>query len=71
MSYFETAWKPKRWDQRFRFVFVRTRTKKQYKGPVQLDLFIPHEYGYKFNPSYSQWFLADSEEDQVLRFRMR
>lgn len=48
VSYFETAWKPKSWDQRFRFLFIRTRTKKQYKGPVQLDLFIPHEYGYEF-----------------------
>lgn len=47
-SYFETAWKPKSWDQRFRFVFVRTRTKKQHKGPVQLDLFIPYEYGHEF-----------------------
>jgi hypothetical protein len=48
VSYFETAWKPQAWDQRFRFVFVRTRTKKQYKGPVQLDLFIPHAFGYEF-----------------------
>ena len=48
VAYFEAAWKPQAWDQRFRFVFVRTRTKKQYKGPVQLDLFIPHEYGYEF-----------------------
>ena len=48
VSYFETAWKPKVWDQRFRFVFVRTRTKKQQKGPVQLDLFVPYEYGNAF-----------------------
>jgi len=48
VSYFETSWKPKCWDDRFRFVFVRTRTKKQQKGPVQLDLFIPYEYGYEF-----------------------
>ena len=48
VSYFETAWKPKVWNQRFRFVFVRTRTKKQQKGPVQLDLFIPYEYGHEF-----------------------
>jgi hypothetical protein len=47
-SYFESEWKPKRWDQRFRFLFIRTRTKKQQKGPVQLDLFIPYEYGYEF-----------------------
>jgi hypothetical protein len=47
-SYFESDWKPKCWDRRFRFVFIRTRSKKQLKGPLQLDLFIPHEYGYEF-----------------------
>jgi hypothetical protein len=47
-SYFESNWKPKCWDQCFRFVFIRTRSKKQQKGPLQLDLFIPYEYGYEF-----------------------
>ena len=47
-SYFETSWKPQCWDRCFRFLFIRTRTKKQQKGPVQLDLFIPYEYGYEF-----------------------
>jgi hypothetical protein len=47
-SYFESNWKPKCWDQCFRFVFIRTRSKKQQKGPLQLDLFIPYEYGYDF-----------------------
>jgi len=46
--YFETPWKPQSWNRRFRFVFVRTRVKRQHKGPVQLDLFIPYEYGYDF-----------------------
>ena len=46
--YFEKSWKPKCWERAFRFVFVRTRTKKQHKGPIQLDLFVPHEYGYEF-----------------------
>lgn len=46
--YFETPWKPQSWDHRFRFVFIRTRAKRQYKGPVQLDLFIPYAYGYDF-----------------------
>lgn len=45
---FETAWKPQCWDRRFRFVFIRTRSKKQQKGPIQLDLFEPYEYGYEF-----------------------
>jgi hypothetical protein len=48
VSYFETAWKPKSWNGRFRFLFVRTQTKKQHKGQVQLDLFVPQEYGYEF-----------------------
>jgi len=48
VSYFEADWKPKSWDRRFRFLFIRTRTQRQHKQPVQLDLFIPHEYGYDF-----------------------
>jgi hypothetical protein len=48
LSYFETQWKPKSWPRRCRFVMVRTRAKQQQKGPVQLDLFEPYEYGYEF-----------------------
>ena len=48
MSYFEKSWKPKSWNRRFRFLFIRTRTRKQRKGPVQLDLFEPHQYGFEF-----------------------
>lgn len=47
-DYFETSWKPASWDRRFRFLFLRTRRKRQRKGPVQLDLFLPHEFGYDF-----------------------
>jgi hypothetical protein len=47
-SYFETDWKPEAWSCRYRFLFIRTLAKKQQKGPVQLDLFVPHEYGYEF-----------------------
>ena len=47
-SFFERHWKPKCWEQAYRFAFVRTRAKKQQKGPVQLDLFVPYEYGYEF-----------------------
>ena len=46
--YFETAWKPQCWDSRFRFIFIRTQTKKQQKSPIQLDLFVPCETGYDF-----------------------
>jgi hypothetical protein len=48
VSYFESQWKPKSWPRRCRFLMVRTRSKKQQKGPVQLDLFIPYEHGYEF-----------------------
>jgi hypothetical protein len=48
VSYFETSWKPQKWNKRFRFLFIRTRVKKQHKGPIQLDLFVPHERGYEF-----------------------
>lgn len=44
-SYFETEWKPKVWDDRFRFIFIRQKTKQQQKGPIQLDLFIPKDEG--------------------------
>lgn len=47
-DFFETRWKPKRWDAGHRFVFIRTCNRQQYKEPVQLDLFIPYEYGYDF-----------------------
>jgi hypothetical protein len=48
VSYFQEQWKPKVWDRRFRFLFVRTLAKRQQKGPIQLDLFLPYEYGYDF-----------------------
>jgi hypothetical protein len=48
VHYFETCWKPKAWDKRFRFLFIRTRVRKQHKGPIQLDLFTPYERGYEF-----------------------
>jgi len=47
-GYFESTWKPQCWDTRFRFIFIRTKSKKQQKLPVQLDLFVPYEYGYEF-----------------------
>ncbi len=46
--YFETSWKPKAWKRRFRFLFIRTFSKQQHKGPIQLDLFEPYVYGFDF-----------------------
>ncbi len=48
VSYFAASWKPKSWPRCSRFLMIRTKTKKQQKGPVQLDLFEPYEYGYEF-----------------------
>lgn len=48
VSYFEAAWKPKSWPRCCRFLMIRTRAKQQQKGPVQLDLFEPYQYGYEF-----------------------
>jgi hypothetical protein len=42
-SHFEEYWKPKSWEQCARFLFVRQKTKRQTKGPLQLDLFEPLE----------------------------
>ncbi len=47
-DFFEIDWKPKSWKQHYRFIFVRKLSKIQYKQPVQLDLFIPYEYGHEF-----------------------
>jgi hypothetical protein len=45
---FETGWKPKAWERRYRFLFIRQKSKIINKEPIQLDLFVPHEYGYEF-----------------------
>jgi hypothetical protein len=47
-SYFENSWKPKAWEKRYRFVFVRQKCKNAEKEPIQLDMFVPYEYGYEF-----------------------
>jgi len=47
-DYFERQWKPDAWETQRRFVFIRQLDKLQHKGPLQLDLFTPYEYGYSF-----------------------
>jgi hypothetical protein len=47
-AYFENGWKPMSWESKYRFLFLRHRTKEIRKEPVQLDLFVPHEYEYTF-----------------------
>ncbi len=46
--YFESSWKPQVWKRPYRFLFVRTRCRERQRGPIQLDLFVPYEYGYEF-----------------------
>jgi hypothetical protein len=65
VSYFESDWKPKVWDQRFRFLFIRTRAQRQNKEPIQLDLFLPHEYGHDFKVIITNKTL---EADRVVAF---
>ena len=47
-SWFENFWKPKKWDSRFRFILIRQRVPLINRGPIQLDLFQPHQEGYDF-----------------------
>lgn len=48
LSGFHRKWKADSWSNKRRFVFVKKKVKKQQKGPIQLDFFIPHETGYEF-----------------------
>ena len=47
-SFFESNWKPKSWDQKFRFIFIRQKVLVQRKGEIQLDLFEPRELDYDY-----------------------
>jgi hypothetical protein len=47
-SYFETNWKPKSWKSSYRFIFIRKKSKKQRKGPLQLHLFEPRDINYDY-----------------------
>lgn len=48
VSHFERLWKPDCWDHDARFIFLRTKKKRQRKGPLQLDLFEPVEWEYEY-----------------------
>jgi hypothetical protein len=47
-SYFECPWKPKKWNTRYRFLFIRQRSKEIHRKPIQLDLFIPQTYEHQY-----------------------
>ena len=38
LGYFETRWKPKSWNRRYRFIFIRKHVRRRHKAPIQLDL---------------------------------
>ncbi len=47
-SGFSKRWKANSWKGKRQFMFIKKKTKMQRKGPLQLDLFIPHEEGFEF-----------------------
>ena len=48
IDYFEQRWKPKSWRRKSRFLFVRTENPRARKGPLQLDLFEPRDWGHDY-----------------------
>ena len=46
--YFESDWKPKSWPATYRFLFVRQKVRRQVKGALQLDLFVPRSFDYDY-----------------------
>ena len=46
--YFESDWKPKSWPATYRFLFVRQKERRQVKGALQLDLFVPRSFDYDY-----------------------
>jgi hypothetical protein len=47
-SYFESSWKPKSWNRTYRFLFIRKKARKQFKGPLQLHLFEPRDFCFDY-----------------------
>jgi len=47
-SYFELDWAPKSWPGTLRTLVVRQAVPTRDKGPIQLDLFRPREWGYDY-----------------------
>lgn len=60
----DLQWRPKSWNRTFRFVFVRHLRKKQLKGELQLDLFVPVDWKYEYqvivtNKTINAWHLVE------------
>ena len=45
---FQKRWKPKSWDPKAPFVFVRSCNPRKQSEPLQLDLIQPREFGYNY-----------------------
>ena len=41
LSFLESQRKPDNWTERYRFLFIRTRVRRQNNEPIQLDFFVP------------------------------
>lgn len=48
LRFFQKLWKPKCWKAKYRFIFIRQESALQQKGPIQLDMFQPHQTGFEF-----------------------
>lgn len=48
ISFFEANWKPKCWESRYRFLFIRKLSKCHKKGVVQLDMFEPYHFEFEY-----------------------
>jgi hypothetical protein len=59
--YFQAWWKPKCWEKRRRFLFVRTLEAKQRTAPLQLNMFEPQEYGFQFKVIISNHAMSASK----------
>lgn len=48
LRFFQKLWKPHCWKAPYRFLFIRQEVRVQQKGPIQLDMFQPHQTGFEF-----------------------
>jgi hypothetical protein len=48
LRFFQKLWKPHCWKAQYRFLFIRQEVALQQKGPIQLDMFLPHQTGFEF-----------------------
>ena len=64
-SFCQLPWRPKSWSEGFRVLVFRHRVKKQQKGPLQLDLFVPVEKEFEYKATVTN---KPQKADSVLWF---